>query len=162
MINKIDSKLQEFKRLKYKIDKQDSQNLEIFTTLAWEKARTAAKLLKKDFGVIKVILYGSLAAGNFKEGSDIDLLIFGFKGSFWSMYSQLEEIVSPIQVSLVCKEDASESLILEACEGGGGAVTAEEYLLIEARIKKEKEKLASLEKELHGYGLWPKIDFSSL
>jgi len=36
-------------------------------------------------------------------------------------------------------------------------VTAEEYLLIEARIKNGKEKLASLEKELKGYGLWPKI-----
>ena len=36
-------------------------------------------------------------------------------------------------------------------------MTAEEYLLIEARIKKGKEKLASLEKELKGYGLWPKI-----
>ena len=118
MINKLDSKLQEFKKLKYKIDKQDIKNLEIFTTLAWEKARAAAKLLKEDFGVSKVILYGSLAAGNFKEGSDIDLLIFGFKGSFWSMYSQLEEIVSPIQVSLVCKEDASESLILEAYDKG--------------------------------------------
>lgn len=36
-------------------------------------------------------------------------------------------------------------------------MTAEEYLLIEARIKKGKEKLTSLEKELKGYGLWPKI-----
>ncbi len=36
-------------------------------------------------------------------------------------------------------------------------MTAEEYLLIEARIKNGKEKLASLEMELRGYGLWPKI-----
>ena len=36
-------------------------------------------------------------------------------------------------------------------------MTTEEYLLVEARIKKEKEKLASLEKELKEYGLWPKI-----
>jgi hypothetical protein len=36
-------------------------------------------------------------------------------------------------------------------------VTAEEYLLVEARIRKEKEKLVNLEKELKEYGLWPKI-----
>ena len=36
-------------------------------------------------------------------------------------------------------------------------MTAEEYLLIEARIKNGKEKLTSLEKELQRYGLWPKI-----
>jgi len=32
-------------------------------------------------------------------------------------------------------------------------VTAEEYLLVEARIRKEKEKLVNLEKELKEYGL---------
>ena len=36
-------------------------------------------------------------------------------------------------------------------------MTTEEYLLIEARIKSGKEKLESLENELQGYGLWPKI-----
>lgn len=36
-------------------------------------------------------------------------------------------------------------------------MTVEEYLLVEARINNGKEKLASLEMELRGYGLWPKI-----
>ena len=118
MINKADNRLQEFKRLKYKIDLQNSQNLEIFTVQAWGKAKAAAKLIKEDFGASKVILYGSLAAGHFKEGSDIDLLIVEFKGSFWNMYIQVEEIVSPVPVSVICQEDASKSLILEAYEKG--------------------------------------------
>ncbi|MCL6088209.1 MAG: nucleotidyltransferase domain-containing protein [Actinobacteria bacterium] len=116
MINK--SKLQEFKRLKYKIDLQNRQNLEILTKQAWEKAKAAAKLIKKDFGASKVILYGSLASGYFKEGSDIDLLVKEFKRSFWDMYIKVEEIVSPIPVSVVCEEDASKSLILEAYKKG--------------------------------------------
>ena len=118
MISKVDSKLKEFKRLKYKIDLRNRQNLEILTKQAWEKAKAAAELIKKDFDANKVILYGSLAAGHFKEGSDIDLLIEGSKGSFWDLYIKVEEIASPIPVSVVCEEDASRSLILEAYEKG--------------------------------------------
>jgi len=118
MIKRVDSKLQEFKRLKYKIDLQDRQNLEILTKQAWEKAKAAAELIKKNFDVNKIILYGSLSTGHFKEGSDIDLLVEGFRGSFWDMYIKVEEIVSPFPVSIVCKEDARESLILEAYEKG--------------------------------------------
>ena len=118
MISKVGSRLQEFRRLKYKIDLQNSQNLEILIKKAWEKARAAAKLIKEDFDASKVILYGSLASGHFKEGSDIDLLVVGFNGSFWNMYIQVEEIVSPIPISVICREDASKSLIMEAYEKG--------------------------------------------
>ena len=118
MINKVGNKLQEFRRLKYKIDLQNSKNLEILIKQAWEKANAAAKLIKEDFDASKVILYGSLAAGHFKEGSDIDLLVVGFNGSFWNMYIQVEEIVSPIPISVICREDASKSLIMEAYEKG--------------------------------------------
>ncbi len=117
-MNKMDSKLQEFKRLRKKIDLQNSQNLEILVKQAWGKARAAAKLIKKDFCASKVILYGSLAAGRFKEGSDIDLLVVEFKGSFWNMLVQVEEIASPVPVSVICQEDANKSLIQDAYEKG--------------------------------------------
>lgn len=114
----MDSKLQEFRRLRKKINLQNSQNLEILAKQAWKKARVAAKLIKEDYNVSRVILYGSLAAGRFKEGSDIDLLVVEFKGSFWSMLVQVEEIASPVPVSVVCQEDASKSLIQDAYEKG--------------------------------------------
>lgn len=41
-------------------------------------------------------------------------------------------------------------------------MTTEEYLLTEARIKQEKEKLTSLEKELKRYGLLPKITATTI
>jgi len=118
MINKMDSRLQEFKKIKYKIDLQNSKNIEILTKQAWERARGAAKLIREDFGASKVILYGSLATGHFREGSDIDLLVIEFKGSFWDMYVQVEKIASPIPISIICQEDASKSLIWEAYEKG--------------------------------------------
>ena len=114
----MNSKVQEFKRLRKKIDLQSSQDLEILIKQAWEKARAAAELIKKDFSASKVILYGSLVADRFKEGSDIDLLVVGFKGSFWTMLVQVEEIASPVPVSVVCQEDANESLIYDAYEKG--------------------------------------------
>ena len=118
MINKVDSRLQEFKRLKYKIDLRNSHSLEILSKQAWKKAKSAVKLIREDFGASKVILYGSLVAGHFKDGSDIDLLVVGFNGSFWNMYIQVEEIVSPIPISVICQEDASKSLIMEAYAKG--------------------------------------------
>ena len=42
----------------------------------------------------------------------------GFDGPFWNMYIQVEEIVSPIPISVICREDASKSLIMEAYEKG--------------------------------------------
>lgn len=118
MIDKVDLKLQGFKKLKHKIDLQNSQNLEFLINQARGKAKAAARLIKEDFGASRVILYGSLATGHFKEGSDIDLLVEGFTGSFWNMYIQVEEIVAPIPVSVICLEDASESLTIEAYEKG--------------------------------------------
>ncbi len=118
MADKMDLKLQEFKKLKHKIDLQDIQKLESLIGLAREKVKAAARIIKEDFGASRVILYGSLATGHFKEGSDIDLLISGFTGSFWNMYIQVEEITAPIPVSVICLEDASESLIAEAYERG--------------------------------------------
>jgi len=118
MIDKADSMLQEFKKIKSKIDLQNSKNLMILIDRAREKAKAAAKLIREDFGASRVILYGSLATGHFVEGSDIDLLVEGFNGSFWDMYVQVEEIAAPIPISVICKEDALESLIKEASERG--------------------------------------------
>lgn len=39
------------------------------------KIRSFKKKLMKDFGIDKIILFGSFAKGNYKKWSDIDLLI---------------------------------------------------------------------------------------
>lgn len=48
---------------------------------AWEEARRAARLLVDEFGVTRVVVFGSLARGRFREGSDIDLAVEGLPAS---------------------------------------------------------------------------------
>lgn len=44
---------------------------------AWEVARRAARLLVDEFGVRRVVVFGSLAWGRFRPDSDIDLAVEG-------------------------------------------------------------------------------------
>lgn len=44
---------------------------------AWEVARRAARLLAEEFGVRRVMVFGSLAWGRFRRSSDIDLAVEG-------------------------------------------------------------------------------------
>ena len=74
------------------------------------KAEDVAKMLKENYGVKQVYLYGSLAWGGFGEGSDIDLFAVGFEGNYWEMYGRAERIAHPFEVSIVCEEDALPSL----------------------------------------------------
>lgn len=48
---------------------------------AWEEVRRAARLLVEEFGVTRVVVFGSLARGRFREGSDIDLAVEGLPPS---------------------------------------------------------------------------------
>lgn len=44
---------------------------------AWEVARRAARLLVDEFGVRRVVAFGSLVWGRFRRDSDIDLAVEG-------------------------------------------------------------------------------------
>ncbi|MGQ9533511.1 MAG: nucleotidyltransferase family protein [Desulfotomaculales bacterium] len=77
-----------------------------------------ARLLKRKYGVGGVFLYGSLARGGFAEHSDIDLLVTGFRGSYWEMLLEAERLARPFRVSIVCEEDASPSLRQEVAREG--------------------------------------------
>jgi predicted nucleotidyltransferase len=85
---------------------------------AWEKAGKVAGMLKKDYQVEKVYLYGSLAWGGFNTSSDIDLYLFGLRGNYWKAYGDAEKIAAPIEVSLICEEDAFLSLKKKVLERG--------------------------------------------
>ena len=74
-------------------------------------AMSIAQELKTRFAVTKVLLFGSLARGDFHKWSDIDLAIWGGKPTdyyravaFASGYSEV------FKVDLVDGEDCSESL----------------------------------------------------
>ncbi|MBC7338781.1 MAG: nucleotidyltransferase domain-containing protein [Firmicutes bacterium] len=89
----------------------EQKRAEALRERAREKARLVADILKERYGARQVILYGSLARGDFREGSDIDLLVEGLSGSYWDAYLSAERVAAPFVVSLVCSEDASPPLV---------------------------------------------------
>jgi len=60
---------------------------------AWDAAKTAADILRRDFGAGRVIVVGSLATSHFDERSDIDLITWGIKED------QLLRALSAVQAS---------------------------------------------------------------
>lgn len=83
-----------------------------------EKARLAASVLKQRYRCRNVMLYGSLARGDFSSFSDIDLLIEGFKGKFWEMNKCIEEVALPFEISIICAENAKPALLEEVNKYG--------------------------------------------
>ncbi|MBE3573564.1 MAG: nucleotidyltransferase domain-containing protein [Moorella humiferrea] len=109
---------QESARLKLLLDRKRQEELDERRALAWQKAREVASLLRETYGVREVILYGSLARGDFREGSDIDLFVRGFTGPYWQMLARAERVATPFEISIVCEEDALPSLREEVAREG--------------------------------------------
>ncbi|MAT99873.1 MAG: DNA polymerase [Anaerolineaceae bacterium] len=76
------------------------------------RIRDAAKQLKSQFGVQRVILFGSLADTNwFSSNSDIDLAVEGLSASdFWNAWRVVEDVIGDRPVDLVEIEMVNESL----------------------------------------------------
>lgn len=79
---------------------------------AWRLARKAAKLLKTEFGVTKVVVFGSLLhPALFHSKSDVDLAVWGMDDKkYYRAVSLLLDITPAISVDLICVEDARPSL----------------------------------------------------
>lgn len=81
-------------------------------TRAWRVARKAAKILKAEFGVKKVVLFGSLLhPALFHDRSDVDLAVWGLSGrAYYRAASVLLDIEPSISVDLVAFEDTRPAL----------------------------------------------------
>lgn len=76
-----------------------------------DRARRIAAMLKDEYGVSEVVVYGSLVEGGFDAHSDIDVMVDGFAGPFWKMYSDAGMVADPFPLSIVRREDAAPSLV---------------------------------------------------
>jgi uncharacterized protein len=83
---------------------QRQAQIEAWEKAAWAEAKTAAALLREQFGATSVIVFGSLVKGRFGENSDIDLAVEGIaKSSFFSAlaavnaHSQWQIDLKPIE-----------------------------------------------------------------
>lgn len=76
------------------------------------RIRIAADLLKDQFGVQRVVLFGSLAhTAWFVPDSDVDLAVEGLASrDYWTAWRQVEEIIDDREVDLIEIEMASASL----------------------------------------------------
>ncbi len=77
-------------------------------------AEQAAKILRMDFQARQVILFGSLARGEFfHRRSDIDLVVAGVKSQdFWRAWGALDKLGGEFEIDLVDIETASPALRL--------------------------------------------------
>ena len=81
-------------------------------TRAWTVARKAARVLKTQFGVEKVMVFGSLLhPALFHGGSDVDLVVWGLIGrEYYRAASVLLDIEPSISIDLIAFEDARPGL----------------------------------------------------
>lgn len=80
---------------------------------ALSRAYQIAEILKREFKVGKVYLFGSLAwRDKLTNYSDIDIYLVGFPAdhSYWDALVRVERIAHPYPVNLVLSENACESL----------------------------------------------------
>lgn len=76
------------------------------------RVRQAAEQLKQQFGVSRVILFGSLAhTAWFVDDSDVDLAVDGLApADYWKAWQLVEAVVEVRPVDLVDYQTASDSL----------------------------------------------------
>lgn len=84
---------------------------------AWELARRAANLLRREYGAIRVVVFGSLSTGAlFDERSDIDIAAWDIAyGHYWRACGAVAARDTAFAVDLVRAEEASAGLV-EAIE----------------------------------------------
>jgi predicted nucleotidyltransferase len=75
------------------------------TQQAWEDVTQIAALLRREFGVTRIIVFGSLVSGRFYPGSDIDLAVASLaKEAYFPALAQVNK-VSQCRVDLKPLED---------------------------------------------------------
>ena len=79
---------------------------------AWQVARQAAAILREQFGVTEVIVFGSLARGDLLHAhSDVDLAVSGLdERQYYRAIGRIQSVDPVISVDLVRLEDASHAL----------------------------------------------------
>jgi len=76
--------MQKYKRTARERWQAENQLQAVRRERAWELARRAAALLKSDYGVERVVVFGSLThPGRFNAWSDVDLAAWGLTNANW-------------------------------------------------------------------------------
>lgn len=98
----------------------EQRRREVRRLAAWDLAREAAALLKREYGVQRVVVFGSLThPGRFGERSDVDLAAWGLTSANWLRASAAaRDLSDEIDLNLVDVTCCSPEL-LNAIERDG-------------------------------------------
>jgi len=106
--------MQSFQRTAVRRQQAERQQVVQRRARAWELARQAAARLKAEFGVERVMVFGSLTQPDrFTQWSDIDLAVWGLNDQNW-LHASAAARVGDIEINLVdvatCKPEVLASI----------------------------------------------------
>jgi predicted nucleotidyltransferase len=103
------AELKQYKETARKRWQQEQKKTVQLQERAWQVARQAAAILKDQFGVTEVIVFGSLARGDlFHAHSDVDLAVSGLaEHQYYCAAGYMLSIDSTIPIDLIRLEDVS-------------------------------------------------------
>lgn len=104
--------LESYRRAALLIKPKRQEKVKALRRRAWQVARQAAKILKTEFGVEQVMVFGSLVHPVlFHEKSDVDLVVWGLTGrEYYRAVSILLDIEPSIGIDLIAFEDSRPAL----------------------------------------------------
>ena len=93
-------------------DADQTRPMEELRQQAWSVAQQAANILREEYQATKVVVFGSLAHGDwFKPGSDIDLAAWGIPPElFYKAVAVVTGLSSVFRIDLVDPESCQASL----------------------------------------------------
>jgi uncharacterized protein len=104
--------MEAYKQTARKRSQKRREQLEKKREHAWQVARAGAALLKAEFGVERVVVFGSLTvSGLFHHRSDVDLAVWGVApDEYFRAVGQLQALDADVSIDLVEFETASPRL----------------------------------------------------
>ncbi len=104
--------MQNYRRTALRRQQAERQQVAERRARAWELARQAAARLKAEFGVERVMVFGSLAqADRFTQWSDIDLAVWGLTNQNWLKAMGAVHYLGEIPINVVDVGCCRQSLL---------------------------------------------------
>lgn len=100
----------EFRKTWIERKRREERDILDLQTLLMEKVKVCANEIRK-LGVKQVILFGSLAVGRFRKGSDVDIAVEGLTAkAYFRALGIIEDILGDIPFDLVDLKEALPSV----------------------------------------------------
>jgi predicted nucleotidyltransferase len=112
-LNLTPEKIARYRESAHKRFQRENADIELRREQAWQEAKRASRILKKQFGATRVVVFGSLVRkAGFTRWSDIDIAAWGIAPEdTFSAIGVISELDSDVAINLVDVNTARTSLI---------------------------------------------------